>query len=320
MSDLIDVGIIVSDEYSDEWHKCSGKLPVRMTNDYLFRALMQTNNRTLTRLISAVLNRDLNDFRSVEVTNPIALGRSIGDKCFVLDVRVLLNNNSSIDLEMQVYRDKHWNDRSLCYLCRMYDNLNIGEDYTDTKAALQINFLDFTLFEEYPEFFATYKLLNTKNGNCYSNKFIIYSIDMTRIDLATDEDKAIGLDIWARMFKARTWEELMDLARENTEIDDAISTVYRLISNDLIREECFRRNEFINYTMNQNAKIENLTRERDIFKEERDTFKEERDSTKQELDSTRQQLDESNEMIKMLQRQLQTLQTEKAKNNNPELL
>ena len=33
-------------------------------------------------------------------------------------------------------------------------------------------------------------------------------LDLTQIDMASDEDKAYGIDTWATVFKAKTWEEL----------------------------------------------------------------------------------------------------------------
>ena len=32
--------------YRDDWEKLTGKLPVSMTNDYLFRALLQADEKT----------------------------------------------------------------------------------------------------------------------------------------------------------------------------------------------------------------------------------------------------------------------------------
>lgn len=57
----------------------------------------------------------------------------------------------------------NWPERSLCYLCRAFDNLNLGEEYTEVRPAIQIGLLDFTLFEDTPEFFANYYLINKKS-------------------------------------------------------------------------------------------------------------------------------------------------------------
>lgn len=54
---------------------------------------------------------------------------------------------------------------------------------------------------------------NIKNHILYSNKLILRVIDLTHIDLATEEDLAYGIDHWARLFKASTWEELKMIAK-----------------------------------------------------------------------------------------------------------
>ena len=59
-----------------------------------------------------------------------------------------MNNNTLINLEMQVANEGNWPDRSLSYLCRAFDNLNEGENYGDLKPAIHIGILDFTLFPE----------------------------------------------------------------------------------------------------------------------------------------------------------------------------
>ena len=48
----------------------------------------------------------------------------------------------------------------MIYLCRMFDRLQRGEDYAESGCAIHIGILDFTLFEEVPEFYACYKMLN----------------------------------------------------------------------------------------------------------------------------------------------------------------
>ena len=75
--------------------------------------------------------------------------------------------------------------------------------YTKGKVAY-----NFTLFKEMPEFNALYQLLNVKTKTLYSEKFSIHVIDLSRIDLATEEDLHYGIDRWAKLFKTKTWEDL----------------------------------------------------------------------------------------------------------------
>ena len=205
-----------------------GPLTIPMTNDYLFRALLQQNNKVLKGLISSLLHLPLEEIASVEITNPIELGTAIDAKTFLLDIKVLLNNDTIINLEMQVINEHNWPERSLSYLCRSFDNLNKGEDYLMIKPIIQICFLDFTLFPSNPEFYATYQLLNVKNHIVYSDKLRLCVLDLTRIDLATKKDRHYQIDYLAYLFKANTWEELVMLAEKNESIAEATETVYKL--------------------------------------------------------------------------------------------
>ena len=183
----------------------SGALIVPMTNDYLFRALLQRNNLVLKGLICALLHMKEADISSVIITNPIRLGDSIDNKTFVLDINVILNRHHIINLEMQVINLNNWQDRSLSYLARNFDHLKKGEDYKLTHPVIQIGLLDYTLFPEHPEFYSAYQFLNVKNHTLYSDKWRISVLDLSRIDLATEEDRQYQLDYWAALFKAKIW-------------------------------------------------------------------------------------------------------------------
>jgi predicted transposase/invertase (TIGR01784 family) len=215
----------------------SGKLDFPMTNDYLFRALLQKNNRVLKGLIGSLLHMNVDSIVSAIIQNPIELGKSFDDKTFILDVKVLLNNRKFIDLEMQVINYYDWPERSLSYLCRNFDNLSRGDEYINVKSVHQIGILDYTLFEEYPEFYATYGILNIRNHHVYSSKLRLSVLDLTHIDMATDEDKTYKIDYWARLFKSSTWEDLNMLAQSDVIIKDAAETVYEISQDKLIREQ-----------------------------------------------------------------------------------
>ena len=113
----------------------TGKIDYTMTNDYMFRAVLQENKKVLTGLICSLLHLKRSDVKTILILNPIELGKAINDKTYVLDIKILLNNALVINLEMQVLRQDFWTDRSLLYLCRAFDNLEKGNDYTAIKPA-----------------------------------------------------------------------------------------------------------------------------------------------------------------------------------------
>lgn len=221
-----------------------GKIPYGMTNDYMFRAVLQSNNKVLRGLICSLLHLSEKEVLSVEITNPIILGKSVESKEFRLDINVLLNNRTLINLEMQITNKLNWQTRSILYLCRSYDQLNHGQDYEEIKPTVHIGFLDFTLFQECPEFYATYKLINVKNHNIYSDNLTLCVVDLSRIDLATEEDKFYQIDCWAALFKAERWEEIRMLASKNEYIKEAAETIFKFNTDEQIRKQCLDREEY----------------------------------------------------------------------------
>lgn len=221
-----------------------GPVPYNMTNDYMFRAVLQSNNKVLFGLICSLLHLPESDIISVEVTNPIILGESLEEKESRLDINICLNGRQHINLEMQIANRLNWQNRSLLYLCRSFGSLGRGQDYVGMRSALHIGFLDYTLFKEYPEFYATYKLMNMKNHHVYSDNFVLSVIDLTHIELASEEDKKYHIDSWARLFKAATWEEIRMLASKTEYLGEAADSIFRFNSDERIRKLCRDREEY----------------------------------------------------------------------------
>ncbi len=221
-----------------------GEIPYGMTNDYMFRAVLQTSNQALRGLICSLLHLAESEVISVAITNPIVLGNSPENKEFRLDINVVLNNHTLINLEMQIANRLNWRDRSVMYLCRSFDQLNHGQNYAEAKPVIHIGFLDYTLFMEHPEFYASYKLINVKNYQKYSDNITLNVIDLSRIDLATDIDKRYHIHEWAMLFKAATWEEIKMLAAKDKYLNAASETMFRLSTEEQIRKQCRDREEY----------------------------------------------------------------------------
>ncbi len=227
------------------WRTATGPLSIPLTNDYLFRALLQRNNFVLRGLIASLLHHRDSDIKSVVITNPINLGECITDKTFILDINVILNNDTIINLELQVINEDNWKERSLSYLCRSFDQLKSGENYLNVKPSVQIGLLNFTLFEDAPEFYATYQMRNNRTNQLYSDKLRISVLDLSRVDLATPSDIRYHLNDWAKFFNTATWEDIKMLAQNNEYIAEAASTIYELTEEEKIRLQCQAREDFI---------------------------------------------------------------------------
>ena len=283
-----------------------GNIPYTMTNDYMFRAVLQSNNKVLRGLICSLLHLTESEIHSVVITNPIVLGEAIESKELRLDVNVWLNNNTRINLEMQVANKLNWKDRSLLYLCRSFDNLRHGQDYLEIQPTIHIGFLNYTLFKDNPEFYATYKLENVKTHHIYSDKFTLCVVDLTCIDLATDEDRKYHIDSWAALFKATTWEEINMIASKNEYLNEASNSIFQFNTDEQIRKLCRDREEYYQDLRNYDRVIahnESVISKQNFTIEEQNSTIEEQNSTIEEQNSTiKEQSSTINEQAALIQK------------------
>ena len=252
---------VISDALMMEWvsealKKATGIIPYTFLNDYMFRVILQKHKNVLRSIVCACLKLEVGDVQDIVVQNPIEFGEAIDDKTFILDINVLLNNNTIINLEMQVLDLKDWPERSLSYLARSYDNVAKGDEYINVKPVYHIGFLNYTLFPEYSEFFAKYQMMNLKNHNVYTSKFNLYVVDLTQIELATEEDRESGLVYWTKIFKAKTWEELRQMAERNQELQEATEALYVYNQDEIVKEQCRARQDYYNHERGTQKRLE----------------------------------------------------------------
>ncbi len=278
------------------WRHANGKIAYGMTNDYMFRMVLQSNNNVLKGIISSMMHVPSDTITTVEIANPIELGKYIEDKDYVLDIKVKLNDNSIINLEMQVADLGNWQNRSLSYLCRTFENVQKGEDYNSVMPVTHIGFLDYDLFPEEKEFYSKNMLQNVKTGTIYNRNFCLRVLSLNQIELATEEDKRWHIDEWARLFKATTWEELKMIAEKDKVYSEAANSIYEQNSDETVRMMCEARREAIFHEQYVQNKMESL--EKQLSQKD------------EQLSQKEKQLSQKDSLIEQLQAEL-----EKYKNN-----
>ena len=153
---------------------------------------------------------------------------------------------------------------------------------------IHIGFLDYTLFPERPEFYATYRLLNLKDHFEYSDKLTLSVVDLKHIELATDADKAYGIDKWAALFRSISWEEILMTAKNDEYLMEATKTLYNLNADDMVRQRCQARMDAELQEQYLLKKIDTLTTDNDKLTAENAAKDAEIESLKKELASLQQ--------------------------------
>ncbi len=176
-------------------------------SDLAFKELMRCEE-VRRHFISDVLGIPLEEIKSVRLENTFLSRRSRKEKQCILDVRILLNDNSRINVELQIRRLAHWDKRSLYYLSKMYtEGLFNGQRYDKLKRCIVISILDFT-GDENPGYHKIYHLRD-QEGRLYSDQFEVHIIELNK-KLAGSE-----VDDWIRLFRVESEKELKEMQSGN---------------------------------------------------------------------------------------------------------
>lgn len=157
------------------------------------------------------------------------------DKFGILDVRVMLQDESQVDVEIQVIAYDYWAERSLFYLSKMYvDQIHEGEDYGQLKKCIHVGILDFKLFDD-EEYYSRFHIWEYNRRLQYSDKFEIRVLELPKLEKYDYPETELLK--WARFFNATDKEELEMAAEGNEYTQKAYDRLVELSADEEKRME-----------------------------------------------------------------------------------
>ncbi len=198
--------------------------------DFAFKEIME-DGKARTGFLAAVLRIDPESIMETRILNTNLRREHEDDKQGILDVRLLMDNDSEIDIEIQLSELKVWADRSLFYLAKMFtEQINPGDSYHVFKKCVSISILDFILFQGETEFHSCFHISEDKRHFLYTDKMEFHVIELPKLPEALGED-CTDLELWAKFISAERKEEFDMLAEKNPYIDSAYQKL-QVISQD----------------------------------------------------------------------------------------
>ena len=210
--------------------------------DYCFKELMK-DTEVLKGFLSAILDISPSEIYSIELL-PTELQRlSKDDKLGILDVKVNLNSNQHIDMEIQVSYFAYWQERSLFYLSKMFtEQLQAGDDYEKLSKCIHIGILNFNLFEEYKGYYSRFHISEDTRHIIYSDKLEIHILELPKLQYATDISKENSpLYNWCKFFSIENKKELDAMYGKSEYIDKACDHIVKLSADEMKKLEYDQR-------------------------------------------------------------------------------
>ncbi len=291
-----------------------GEMQYTLMNDFLAKYTLQNDLYALAGLLSALLDLDLNEITNINILNPVELNEAIDDKKCILDVKLEMNHSTIINIEIQSVYQSFWPERSLTYLCRMFDHLKEGQSYSDLKPCIQIGILENDIFKsDYPrytgDFYSEYQLLHMKKHTGYCGKFKICVLSLNHLDEVPENERKNhnGLYYWAKLFTVKSWEELKMIANEDPRMTSYVTTVRKLSAEEKVAQACEARRRYSNDIASYEEEKRLAKQEAEEAKQEAEEAKQEAEEAKQEVEEARQMLAEKDRLIEEMARELELL-------------
>ena len=128
----------------------------------------------------------------------------------------------------------------------------------------------------------------------------LYVVELNHTEIATDDDKQYGIDKWAKLFKATTWEEIKMITKENPSLNSTAESIFLSNADFAILEQCRAREDAIAHENYQNEKISNLSKKVASLNEENASLNAERVLLSDKVDDITKKYDDvSKENIRL---------------------
>ena len=198
--------------------------------DFAFKEIM-TDEKARIGFLSAVLQLKPEDIKETYILNPYLDKVHEEDKLGILDVRILMNNDTEIDTEIQLSEMRLWTNRALFYAAKMYtDQIEQGQKYDVLKKCVSISILDFDLFKGQKEFFSSFHIKEDTRNFLYTDKMEFHVIELPKLPKELRKNSS-DVELWAKFINAEREEEFDMLAKQNGYIESAYKKL-QIISQD----------------------------------------------------------------------------------------
>ena len=213
--------------------------------DFAFKEIMM-NEKARIGFLSAILNIDPEDIKETQILNTYLRKEHEEDKQGILDVRILMNNDTEIDTEIHLSELKVWADRSLFYISKMYtEQIRQGQKYDVFKKCVSISILDFILFEEpknnTPEepkqpsqsnFYSCFHIWEDTRHFLFTDKMEFHVIELPKLPPELKDDiENDKVFLWAKFISSEKKEDFDMIAQKDPYIDSAYQQL-QIISQD----------------------------------------------------------------------------------------
>jgi predicted transposase/invertase (TIGR01784 family) len=158
----------------------------------------------------------------------------LGEKFCRLDINMEVNRQR-VDLEVQVDDEGNYPARSLYYWAREFSSARpVAGRYEELPRTIVASIMAFKLFP-CAEYYSEYEAREVTRHTPLSDKMSLIFFELPKLPKEVKADN--GLELWLSLFRARTEEELAELAELGVpEVSEAIEAYHQITATSEFQE------------------------------------------------------------------------------------
>ena len=205
------------------------------TVDFCFKELMR-NPKVRKGFIAAVLGKKPEEIRDTTLIPTELRKESEDDKLGILDVLVELEDETKMNMELQVSYFECWINRVLFYLSKIYSGqIREGEEYDRLHRCIHVGILDFIHFSQDKKCFRKLAFCDVETGEQYTDLMEMYVLELQKLPPEDLNEK--GIIRWMRFLGGKNREEFEDMAKKDEYIEEAYNELKKLSHDEQMRME-----------------------------------------------------------------------------------
>ena len=239
------------------------KLRLKIRKDFIFKNIFadEHNKFILIDLLETILNIKIKD---IKIEKDVSLKKRVElEKLGILDIKATLNDETIVNIEMQIKDNKDMIPRTIFYASKlMSEQLYTEKTYSALKKVVVISILDYYLFKESKQYHNIFYLKEKNNNSVLSDLVTFHYIELPKFEKENNIDTK--LSEWLNFINGKDKEKISMAIKNNVVIAKA-QEKYKYLEGDA---ELKRIEEIkLIQKLDDNSAIERATEEGKIKKQ-----------------------------------------------------
>jgi predicted transposase/invertase (TIGR01784 family) len=236
--------------------------------DYAFKKVFGSNNSKdiLISFLNAIIDfPNGKKVVSLDIVDPYNIPMIKGMKDTFVDVKAILDNETTVIIEMQVLNVDAFEERILYNAAKKYSNQLVkGENYTLLNPIIALTVVNFEMYPEFEKVISRFQLMEKEEFTSYSDDVELIFVELPKFKKKLEELKDIK-DEWIYFIKNA--EDLTVIpSNVDKEVKNALNIVNEAGMTEQELELQHKRKDFIWQQKSSVEKAERLGREEGLEK------------------------------------------------------